>query len=451
MAAASRLRRIPPLILIVLTLLLALAALIAWNVSRPVVDARVLAIHANGYPVTLAELDAFYKKPADHKNAALAYATAFAKPLLASNLADTYLASNWLPSRGKRIDPSDKAEFEQLLATNKDALDLLYQAAALPSARYPIDLKQGPFTLLPHLSKVKAAAGILSTDALIQAQDGRTKEAVKAFIAATRVADSLANEPVTISQFVRQGSWNAVLLRLERALNPGQFNNDELAELQQTIAGGERTNSLVLAFAGERASSLSIFLERQFQTPMLFSGMSSNATTGESLQSQLSMGLLKATGLFSKDKAFFLDTMSNFVWVAEQPHPQRWIQSQAVPAPFAPNRFWIFSRILLPALGKATAKDVEFAARIRVAQTALAVERFRLAHGGALPESLPDLVPSCCASILRDPFDGALLRYRKLNPGYVVYSIGQDGKDDGGTEYNPKKPAGYDITFRLEK
>jgi hypothetical protein len=43
-----------------------------------------------------------------------------------------------------------------------------------------------------------------------------------------------------------------------------------------------------------------------------------------------------------------------------------------------------------------------------------------------------------------DPFDGQPLRYKKLPKGYVVYSNGEDGKDDGGDE---KK----DITFTVER
>jgi hypothetical protein len=160
---------------------------------------------------------------------------------------------------------------------------------------------------------------------------------------------------------------------------------------------------------------------------------------------------MKATGLFTKDKDFFLDTMSNFVWTAEQPHPERWNQTLTLPSPVAPNRFWIFSRMLLPALNKATKRDVEHAAKVRVTQMALAVERFRLTHANALPDTLQELVPEFCASIPIDPFDGAPVKYKKLENGYVIYSIGADGKDDGGAEYDPKNPAGYDLTFKVER
>jgi len=75
--------------------------------------------------------------------------------------------------------------------------------------------------------------------------------------------------------------------------------------------------------------------------------------------------------------------------------------------------------------------------------TSLAVERYRLAND-ALPDSLSTLVPKFLDAVPIDPFDGQPLRYKKLAKGCVVYSVGEDGKDDGGDE---KK----DITFTVER
>ena len=80
---------------------------------------------------------------------------------------------------------------------------------------------------------------------------------------------------------------------------------------------------------------------------------------------------------------------------------------------------------------------------LRTARVALAVERFRLANG-KLPDKLDELSPMFLKKIPADPFDGKPLHYKKLDKGYVVYSIGEDGKDDGGNKKN-------DITFTVER
>jgi len=95
---------------------------------------------------------------------------------------------------------------------------------------------------------------------------------------------------------------------------------------------------------------------------------------------------------------------------------------------------------------KALAKEAASTALLRGAQTALAIERHRLQNHGQLPESLEALVPQLIASVPRDPFDGRPLRYKKLEKGYAVYSVGNNGKDDGGVS-----KSGLDVAFRVER
>ena len=86
-------------------------------------------------------------------------------------------------------------------------------------------------------------------------------------------------------------------------------------------------------------------------------------------------------------------------------------------------------------------------ARLRTCLAAIAVQRYHLASG-KLPETLSQLVPAYLDGVPEDPFDGRPLRYKKLAEGYVVYSIGHDGKDDGGKEVD--KQSDPDVTFTLE-
>jgi hypothetical protein len=146
--------------------------------------------------------------------------------------------------------------------------------------------------------------------------------------------------------------------------------------------------------------------------------------------------------------------MATNIAAAEAPFPERLTLGQQanVATLSPPSRLLIFSRMLLPSLNKAFQRDADHTALVRTTQTAIAVERFRLAHSGNLPASLNDLVPAYLPSVPCDPFDGQPLRYKLLGPGYVVYSIGSDMRDDGGVEADPKKPGSTnDITFTLER
>ena len=79
------------------------------------------------------------------------------------------------------------------------------------------------------------------------------------------------------------------------------------------------------------------------------------------------------------------------------------------------------------------------------------MERFRRGHGGRLPARLEELVPGYCKAVPADLFDGKPLRYRTFGTGYVIYSVGPDGKDDGGAEPDPNNSqTSYDVGFKLE-
>ena len=45
---------------------------------------------------------------------------------------------------------------------------------------------------------------------------------------------------------------------------------------------------------------------------------------------------------------------------------------------------------------------------------------------------LADLVPDYLSEVPQDPFSGKPLLYRRNAKGYVLYSVGLDGRDDGG-------------------
>jgi len=70
-------------------------------------------------------------------------------------------------------------------------------------------------------------------------------------------------------------------------------------------------------------------------------------------------------------------------------------------------------------------------ARLRLFRCHLALRRFFLAEG-AYPESLGEVAPRFLVELPLDPCSGRSLVYRKLPVGYQLYSVGCDGRDDGG-------------------
>jgi hypothetical protein len=68
----------------------------------------------------------------------------------------------------------------------------------------------------------------------------------------------------------------------------------------------------------------------------------------------------------------------------------------------------------------------------QMAVTALALHRYRLQTSKTAGD-LAALVPEYLRTVPRDWMDGKPLRYRVLpEGGFIMYSVGEDGKDDGG-------------------
>jgi hypothetical protein len=73
----------------------------------------------------------------------------------------------------------------------------------------------------------------------------------------------------------------------------------------------------------------------------------------------------------------------------------------------------------------------ETLARTRASAAAVAVVRYRQAHG-TLPGSLQALIPEYLATSIVDPYTGGELKYVLAGAGYKVYALGINRTDDGG-------------------
>ena len=93
----------------------------------------------------------------------------------------------------------------------------------------------------------------------------------------------------------------------------------------------------------------------------------------------------------------------------------------------------LFSRMLLPALGRFAEKCARAQSSVDLARVACALERYRLANG-QFPDTLDALVPKFIAKLPHDVINGQPLKYRRTDDGqFVLYSVGSNETDDGGT------------------
>jgi hypothetical protein len=73
-------------------------------------------------------------------------------------------------------------------------------------------------------------------------------------------------------------------------------------------------------------------------------------------------------------------------------------------------------------------------------RTHLALRRFWLAER-KYPKTLDELSPAFLPAAPLDPFSGRSLIYHRMPEGYRLYSVGQDGADNGGKPIAPRAGA----------
>lgn len=421
------------------------------------VDAQVRAIKAAGLPTSGSELNTWYASVPDRENAALVLTQAFLLMRTFPDQRSNEVARIKLPPRGQHLKPEQKDLLSGYVELNAPALAKARESFALAKSRYPVDLTPGVDALLPHLGKIKGLARVADFEAELKRESGRPAEAAAGILANVGLARTLDEEPILVSQLVRSALIKMAVASLERSMTAEGFKDAELSDLATAFTAAERTNLMRRTLIGERAMLMPSFR---------MSGAAIKGDTGneegnpETPSGSPLVGQQRAplgiSGFLERDLNFFLRAMETNIAVLSLPPPQS-LAATNLDEQFslqASRKYYIFSGLFLPSISKISVREADGFARLRTAGTALAIERFRLANG-RLPNGLVELTPRFLSAMPIDPFDGASLRYKQLPKGYVVYSVGPDGRDDGGKEF-PAKPSGraapaYDITITVER
>ncbi|MHC4584597.1 MAG: hypothetical protein ACYS3N_08690 [Planctomycetota bacterium] len=437
-------------ILIVL-LLIAVCLFVVFRLSvRSKFRARIEAIRAAGYPVTLAELNEWYTIPEDAENAANTLIDAFLCYYECNKTQRESLpivGTGKLPARTEPLTEETKGLVAQYLADNQQALELLHKAAPIEHCRYHVDFSVGLEFLIPHIGDLRKCAMLLKLEAILHAENGNAVLAARSIRSIFGIAHSLAKEPLLISQLVCTGCKGIAISSLERVVNRVEFTDEQLVKLTETVSNAEDLSTISRALAGERCMGISFFKNPVVSTPELI---------GRDAPPVPILELYKALGLADRDAVIYLDIMNDYMETARLPLHHRQKAAETIEAKLkATSKVRILLHGFMGGVPRAITINIRSIAQLNTARIGIAVQRYRLANGD-IPDTLTELVPTYLDAVPKDPFDGSELRYRKLESGFVVYSVGEDKKDDGGRERLPfgeRKNASstWDITFIVER
>jgi hypothetical protein len=343
-----------------------------------------------------------------------------------------------------QLAPDDFAALIKELSHLEPALKEARTLFNLPRGRHHITYRT-PFisTIMNDQAESRRVKALLHYDALRHVQNGDAGKAIRACRAAFNAGRSLGDEPLSISQLVRNACIFSACHDLERILAQSEPPPEELAAVRKTLRDEDVFPDLLIIARGERAAMHEILLElenRQYEDDP----QSGTSNWWGNLVSWVPHEKIR------EEHPAMLALLSRFITVAQLPEAKRTPAALLLSTELRDQgQTKELARMILSALDIVNESCLRKHAYLRCMTIALAAERYRQANK-SWPVSLDKLCPQFLAAVPRDPLDGEPLRYRHVEDGVVIYSVSSDGADNNGNldREHPNQP-GADIGCRL--
>ncbi|MCS6975988.1 MAG: hypothetical protein NZM31_03110 [Gemmatales bacterium] len=446
------------LVVVLLVGCVAASVLFYWNVTLPAQElARVIQeIDASDpgwrYADLLRQLEA--QVPPDSKNGALVVTKGVG--LMQNNL---YFGGNWSVLQeveffgslqpNRKLNPGNLEILLDQVHPNREALKEILKAADMPQGLYPIivikerkDLVNAP--LLTYYSD--RARALLRREALLSIQDRDEQKILSCVYALVRCGQYIGDSPGFVHQVLRLSCFCDAASTLEHALGVSTVDANKLTPFQELFLNEAERNAFAISMRGDRACMdelLQLVELGEIDFKRLYSGPRNGTVFQEFVDTYLA-GYLRESP--TKMRLRLLNHYNLLLKFATlDPHEcHRAVKQYHASVPTGSVSSLLIRINPEPYLSARQAL-------LSCAAVGIAVERFRIRHG-RWPNDLDELVPDFLDRVPRDCFTGNPLRYRVTSEGVIIWSVGPDGVDEGGsvqcwaTEVGvPKK----DIGFRL--
>ena len=334
------------------------------------------------------------------------------------------------------------------------ALAELRQASQRPRVRYPVEYKlDDPFTiLLPHLARIKAIVQEVKIQASAELATGQTDRAFEDVRLMLWLTESLKDESFLICQLVRIACQQIATQPIWEGMVEHKWTEAQLKEIQERMLRVNFADSMNHSMDSERAGGVA-FIQTIIKRNNFGEMLNQIGTPeGDPANLDVSLSFHPARKLLDwamprgwlyfelVNQCSMMDGMIANGWDAPSKvfHPKTLDENgEAFTKELrggvdAILHHQVLARLLLPALTKASTKFSRAQSTANQVALACALERYHKAQH-AYPESLAALVPAYLADIPNEAVSTNAMRYLRTGDGYILYSAGWDGVDDGGT------------------
>jgi hypothetical protein len=357
------------------------------------------------------------------------------------------------------------ADLDQELQMGGATIDLLRQASERPQLNFELDYSQGFTLLLPHLSKIKESALLLSASAMANLHRGDSAAGATNLHTMLVLLEHWKDEPLLISQLVRMAIAQITFTAQWEFLQSTNVTDPQLAMLQRDWSNLQLVAPMENSLITERVwGARTIEQLRTSNSPSSAYGGWGGATyrgggSGDwidglkdltaGVRRRASDNLWRVSWSYD-DELAVLQGDEVLIETVRQVRTNGFFKNAladrdrklAALGFNRPGGNWLRNH-MDDELGMLGGETIESIARslerlqncetFRVLTvTAIALKRYQLRHQ-TYPGDLNALAPEFLPEVPRDPVDGHPLRYQMLpNGAFLLYSIGSDNVDNGG-------------------
>jgi hypothetical protein len=389
----------------VIAILLILNALFVWRTGTRL-EGRLSALRQAGEPLQIADL-AHEPIPPEKDAGVFLRRAASDLDAIQKELETLYPRIGY--PKGK-LTPAEQERLEKLFAAYPQVMPLLEQAAACPDYDPGLDTTQPrtPFleACMDLSSRHRPLYRILRARSALLLSKGRADDAVASQILLLRLTRHWRREPLLIGYLVVAVGEYPAMEVINRVLQAGPVSPDTRRAIDAELALHDTMEGYTWALRTERVFSLA------------------------SVRDLPSSGLWLTRGFVNDLMLRLLDLYDRQLQDAPRPYIRVVEDRKKAPPPRGGlNLYGALVTLLEPGL----ISGLEAADRVRALARSLRIlnaVQVRVPAGRDQPPPLQDL--GLPAEATTDPFNGEPLRVKRTPEGWMVYSVGGNGVDDGG-------------------
>ena len=413
--------------------------------ARRQLQGEVAKIKGAGEPLTIEQI--VPQEVPDPENAAVLYEQAFAE----LNISDVdkggifdLVGSIRQP---RRNEAPPVAAIAQIVEKNASAIMLLEAASGRPKCRFPVEWQASMGAIFPHYSKLKECTWLLAAKMMVHAQHGQMTQVVETARVTLALAEAISTEPILIGQLVRHSIIQITFQGLQAALSAQYVQTGACLRLFDDLREVEFIRSFVRSLWGERIAGMQFFDLVRRDRPTAAAIIIDEPWAEPWFR--LFYGHPLGPKMLAMDETVYLRVMSYYVHLAGRPwrdYGYPWDVDREIRDQMP--MYAMVAHLLLGRYRHTLLKRDRATVHIGLVQAALALKAYNNKMG-QYPASLAELRKVIPWELPEDPFSGQDFVYKSEGDGFLVYSVGPNLKDDGGTVAKDWEEG--DIIWRCKK